>query len=78
MFLRVPGRLAVRLLDAIDKAPLWLRAGAWISKAAQGLANAGVWAAPFLRAPHRTPRRCLNEARLLGEDGDATTTTLRM
>lgn len=69
-------------MDIGSEAPLWLRASAWASRAAQGLANAGVWAAPFLRKRRTTPRRlggaaaaaaaaAANEARLLGaEEGE--------
>ena len=43
--------LAERVLELgfSTEAPEWLRAAAWVSKALQGLANAAVWAAPFLR-----------------------------
>jgi hypothetical protein len=44
-----------RFLDCVLEAayasepPEWVRAGAWVSKAALGLVNAGVWSAPFVR-----------------------------
>lgn len=57
--------------------PAWLLAGAWTSKAAQGLANAAVWSAPFLRK--RVLRRLQEaaaEVRPLVVESDGTSTTV--
>ncbi len=63
-------RLAVRVHELMypGAPPRWLLAAGWASKAGQGLANAAVWAAPFLKKP--SPRR---ESR--GSGGDARTVT---
>ena len=53
--------------------PAWLLAGAWTSKAAQGLANAAVWAAPFLRKQRPVANEVALKHLLDGESGTSVT-----
>ena len=71
--------LAERVLELgfSTEAPEWLRAAAWVSKALQGLANAAVWSAPFLRK--RVLRRLQEaaaEVQPLVVESDGTSTTV--